>query len=283
MAPALRNTSVDAIERRLEDLRDGEEPSQRTSVLTHMAWVPPEWARAAERVLEGLGPRIPSRTILLHPDPGAKADRLDAEIERECFPGGGHDICAEVVRIWLRGRTAKAPASVVVPLQIPDLPVFLRWRGQPPFGRPELEQLVGVSDRLIVDSTEWPPGTGFSLSLTRLVETFERIVVSDLAWPRTLRWRAGLADLWPGIRKARTLRVTGPRAEALLLRGWLRSRLRSDLRLRHEEASSLERVEVDAELVEAARGLAMSPSDLLSDQLELFVRDPVYEAAVRAA
>ena len=279
MAPALKNTSVDEIERRLEDLREGEEPAQRTSVLTHMAWVPPEWAQAAERVLEGLGARIPSRTILLHPDPAAKDDRLDVELEHECFPGCGHDVCAEVVRIWLRGRTAKAPASVVVPLQIPDLPVFLRWRGQPPFGKPEFEQLVGVSDRLIVDSTEWP---GLPAAYGRLAGSFERIAVSDLAWARTLRWRAGLADLWPGIKKAHTLRVAGPRAEALLLCGWLRSRLHRDLRLRCEDAAELEVVEVDGEPVQALRGLAASASDLLSDQLELFVRDPVYEAAVRS-
>jgi hypothetical protein len=278
MAQALTHTSVDEIERRLEEIREGEEPAQRTSVLTHMAWVPPEWAPAAERVLEGLGPRIPSRTILLHPDPRASAKGIDAEVAHECFPGGGHDVCAEVVRIWLRGATARAPASVVVPLQIPDLPVFLRWRGRPPFGRSELDQLTRVSDRLIVDSTEW---AGLPGAYSRLAELFGRVAASDLAWARTLHWRGGLADLWPGIKKARVLEVTGPRAEALLLRGWLRSRLRRDLRLRHDEAERIEAVAVDGEPVSVRHKLA-SASDLLSDQLEQYGRDPVYEAAVRA-
>jgi glucose-6-phosphate dehydrogenase assembly protein OpcA len=279
VAQALRHTSVDEIERRLEELREVGEPSQRTSVLTHMAWVPPEWSSAAARVLEGLGARIPSRTILLHPDPSSRTDRIDAEIEHECFPGGGHDVCAEIVRIWLRGRTARAPASVVVPLQIPDLPVFLRWRGRPPFGRPELEQLVGVSDRLVVDSGEWP---GLPRAYTRLAELFDRIAVSDLAWARTERWRAAIADLWPGIRNARTIEVAGPNAEALLLRGWLRSRLRRAVRLRREDADVIRRVEVDGSPAVARDVAPPSASDLLSEQLEQYGRDRVYEAAVRA-
>jgi Glucose-6-phosphate dehydrogenase subunit len=280
MAQTLKHTSVDEIERRLEALRDFEGPSQRTSVLTHMAWVPPEWSRAVERVMAGLGARVPSRTLLLYPDPAAKEDCLHARIEQESFPDSERDICAEVVHLWLRGTTAKAPGSVVVPLHIPDLPVFLRWRGKPPFGRQELEQMVGVSDRLIVDSTEWP---GLPANYRRLTGLFDRVAVSDLAWARTLRWRAGLADLWPGIKEGRTLRVAGPRAEALLLRGWLRSRLRRDFRMRHEDAAELERVEVDGEPVEPARGLETASADLLSDELEVFVRDRVYEAAVRAA
>ncbi len=275
MAQTLKATSVAEIEALLD-----ETPSQRTRVATHMAWVPPEWVDAAERVLHGLGPRIPSRTILLHPDPKAKRDGLDASIEHERFPGEDTSVCVEIVRLWLRGATVKAPASVVVPLQIPDLPVFLRWRGRPPFGRTELEQLVGVSDRLIVDSAEW---RGLPQAYERLAELFARIAASDLAWARTLPWRAGLADLWPGVRKARTLEVTGPRAEALLLTGWLRSRLRRDVRLRHEEAGRIERVAVDGErVVRPQHARPASPADLLSDQLEQYGRDPVYEAAVRA-
>jgi hypothetical protein len=279
VAQTLRATSVAEIEARLDDIRENEDAAQRTSVLTHMAWVPPEWARAAARVLGGLGPRIPSRTIFLHPDPKAGVDRIDARIEHEWFPYAEQTICAEVVRVWLRGRTARAPASLVVPLQIPDLPVFLRWRGRPPFGTPQFEQLVGVTDRLVVDSSEW---RGLPGAYRRLAKCFDRVVVSDLAWARTLRWRAGLADLWPGIRKAGILRVTGPRSDALLLRAWLRSRLRRDFRLRHEDARVLGRLEVDGQPVVPARGLPVSASDLLSAELESFARDRVYEVAARA-
>ena len=280
MAQTLKDTTVSEIEELLQDARDSETPSQRTSVATHMAWVPPEWSRAADRVLRGLGPRIPSRTLILHPDPGAKTDGIDATIDHENFPGGETTICVEVVRIRLRGQTASAPASVVVPLQIADLPVFLRWRGRPPFGRGEYEQLLGVTDRLIVDSDEWDRlPSGFA----GLSEAFDRVAVSDLAWARTLRWRAALADLWPGIKKASRLRVAGPRAEAILLHAWLASRLRRELRLSHEPADRVIRVEVDGEAVRRPRKRSSeSASDLLSSELETFARDRVYEAAVRA-
>ncbi|HZT45882.1 MAG TPA: glucose-6-phosphate dehydrogenase assembly protein OpcA [Gaiellaceae bacterium] len=279
MAQALKDTSVVEIERCLDALQAHDEAAQRTSVATHVAWVPAEWSRAAERVLRGLGPRHPSRTLVLHPDPGARTDRLDATLEHDCFCEGGVTVCAEVVRLWLRGCTARAPASVVVPLQLPDLPAFLRWRGKPPFGRPELDQLVGVADRLIVDSGEW---SGLRPAYGRVAGLFDRVAVSDLAWARTLRWRAGLAELWPGIRDAKVLRVTGPEAEALLLAGWLRSRLRREVSLRRRDAPTVRGIELDGASVAPAPIRVPSRSDLLSEQLELFGRDRVYEAAVRA-
>jgi glucose-6-phosphate dehydrogenase assembly protein OpcA len=168
---------------------------------------------------------------------------------------------------------------VVVSLLLPDLPVFLRWRGKPPFAKDEFEQLVGVTDRLIVDSGEW---AGLPRAYDRLAEEFDRVIVSDLAWARTLRWRAGLADLWPGIRQAKTLHVTGPKAEAILIAGWLRSRLRKELTLRRTDARTLRSIEVDGTQVAPVRLPAEAPADLLSDELEQFVRDEVYEAAARA-
>src|SRR5205823_997261 len=132
-------------------------PSLRTSVMTHLAWVPPEWLDRARAALAGMAERHPSRTILLVPDPNAGADGLDVDVSLECYavPDVDRTVCSEVVELRLRGLRAKAPASIVEPLLISDLPVFLRWRGEPPWGTQELDQLVDVIDRLIVDSTEW--------------------------------------------------------------------------------------------------------------------------------
>jgi glucose-6-phosphate dehydrogenase-like protein OpcA len=282
------DVTIAEIERRLSELRAlateaGEAPYQRTSVMTHCAWVPEEWVEAAYDVLAGLAERHPSRTIVLMPDPDSGRDAIDAHVSLQCFPlEGSHTaaVCAEVVELHLRGRRAKAPGSVVQPLLISDLPAFVRWRGQPPFGAPELEQFVDAVDRLIVDSVEWED---LPFAYGKLASIFDRVGASDIAWTRTFGWRAELAGLWPGIAKLRELRVRGPYAEALLLAGWLQSRLDVDLRLIHEPSAEVEWLAVDGDEVPRPKGDRLGPADLLSAELDRFGRDRVFEEAVLAA
>jgi len=276
-------TSVVEVERELCRLRAQEEdgPVLRTSVMTHTAWVPPEWLAAAESTLAGLAERHPSRTILLFPRPEDPRDVLEGEVDFRCFVRGGQqrEVCSEVISVRLCGRRAAAPASVVMPLLVSDLPVFLRWRGPLPFGGPELEQLVGVADRLVVDSREWPE---VRADLGRLPELFDRIAVSDICWARTEPWRAAAADLWPAVAEATAVRVAGPEPEALLVRAWLAARLGREIRLELEPAGEIELVEVDGREARPARLESLTPSDLLSDQLEVFGRDRIFEEAVRS-
>jgi Glucose-6-phosphate dehydrogenase subunit len=282
--PALKDTTIAKIERTLTELRLEQTemehaPSQRTSVMTHMAWVPKQWAEAAARTLDGLGERHPSRTILLHPDPDDPRDALDADVDLRCFASGGGAVCFEVIDITLCGQRAHAPASVVSPLLIHDLPAFLRWRGDLPFGSTELEQLLGVADRLVVDSTEWgEPERTFG----RLPEVFEWIAASDIAWGRLEPWRRSLAARWPGIAELERLHVTGPKAEALLLAGWLGGRLHREIPLEHTEADRITAVAVDGDELAPDRPERETASDLLSEQLDIFGRDPIYEEAVRS-
>ena len=281
MAAAL--TSIREIERELTSLRTvpgSEAPYQRTSVMTHTAWVPPEWVEAAEDVLSGLAERHPSRTLVLFPQPAGE-DGLDGNVEVDVYPAGeGRQICTETIRIRLKGPRAVAPASVVQPLLLPDLPAFLRWRGLLPFGAPELEQLVDVVDRLIVDSTEWPD---LPESYRGLVDIFDRVAVSDIAWARTSRWRPMLASLWPDIAGVKRIRVQGTAAQAQLLAGWLRSRLKHDVELEHEPSDRLVGVDLDGQPAPFPPGDPPSGADVLSEELDEFERDRIYEEAVRGA
>jgi hypothetical protein len=278
----VRIADVDAALAQLRARASLESPSMRTSVMTHLAWVPEEWLDRARDALAGMAERHPSRTVLLTPDPGNAMNRVDATVSLECYQAAGaeRNVCSEVIELRLLGARAKAPASVVLPLLISDLPVFLRWRGIPPWGSPELEQLVGIVDRLVVDSTEWDD---LPSAYPRLAELFDRVAVSDIAWSRTSRWRHLLATLWPEIGDVRALRVHGTAAQALLLAGWLRSRLdRDDIELEHVDAERLEGIELDGKPAPFPPGDPPQPSDVLSEELETFTRDPVYEAAVRA-
>jgi len=249
--------------------------------MTHLAWVPERWVDAATDTLAGMGERHPSRTILLFPRPDDPRDALDGEVDLRCFVRAGEQgqVCSEVISLRLCGPRAKAPGSVATPLLIPDLPVFLRWRGEPWFGDPSLDQLAQVADRLVLDSDEWSECDG---TLMRLPQLFDRIAVSDIAWAKVQPWREACAGLWPQIREADSLRVAGPRGETLLLWGWLRARLGRELALEHEPAGEVELVAIDGEDVPTPRAKRTSSSDLLSDQLEIFARDRIYEEAVNA-
>jgi glucose-6-phosphate dehydrogenase assembly protein OpcA len=275
-------TTVAEIEHELAELRGPDRhhvPHQRTSVMTHLAWVPEEWVDAAHEVLAGLAERHPSRTIVLVPRADSDRNEIEGGVRQQCFPlaGSSRQVCTETIELRLLGDRASRPASIVQPLLISDLPVFCRWRGEPPWDADELAQLIGIADRLVVDSREWrEPVEGYK----RLVEIFDRIAVSDIAWSLTYDWRLELAKLWPTIAEQEK-RIRGPQAQASLLRGWLASRLRRPMRP-VEPADDLS-VQLGGERLTPPRSEELSPADLLSNELDRFSRDRVYEAAVRTA
>jgi glucose-6-phosphate dehydrogenase assembly protein OpcA len=278
-------SSIREIEREVGRLRQeasGEDgPALRTSSMTHLAWVPKRWVAQATEALEGLAERHPSRTVLLFPEPEADRDCMEGEVDLRCFAAGGpsSQVCWEVIRVTLCGEHASWPASVVVPLFLPDLPVFLRWRG--PLGTSDGErELVESVDRLVVDSSECPD---LAFEFAELASVLDTVVVSDIAWARALPWREAVAQLWPEVADAAIVRVAGPEADALLLAGWLNSRLGHEVELEHEPAGEIELVEVDGRQAQPDRADTRTPADLLSDQLDVFRRDRVYEEAVRRA
>jgi glucose-6-phosphate dehydrogenase assembly protein OpcA len=188
---------------------------------------------------------------------------------------GSREICGEVIELQLRGGRAEAPASIVVPLAIADLPLSLRWRGELPFGTQLLDQLVDVADRLIVDSSEWE-----TLRYRELAELVGETAVSDIVWARLLGARRALAARWPQIATAQ-IAIAGPLAPATLLRAWLAARLRREID--PVQIAAHLGVHVDGETVSPTPATDSSPSDLLSAELDRAGRDRVYEEALQGA
>jgi glucose-6-phosphate dehydrogenase assembly protein OpcA len=254
-------------------------PELRTSTMTHIVWCPPQWRTKARATLAGLMERHPARTIFLIPEPG-REPRIETRVELKDFQlkGLSREILSEVIELRLHGSAARHPGSILLPLLVSDLPVFCRWRGEPGWQSSELAEVTAIADRLVVDSSEWNDVPGGYACLAAL---FDRVAVSDIAYSRTLPWRRRLADLWPGIRTIEKLRVEGPRADAELIAGWLRSRLRREIALTRREAATVEAIWVDGQPV-TSPGEPANGSELLSSELDEFGRDKVYEAAVCA-
>ncbi len=263
--------------------REGQ-PVGRTSLLTLVAWVPPQWQEAAGSTLEGLAHEQPSRAILLMPRAEIAAERShadappwSAQVTLRAIDGAAGCVAAEVVTIDL-ARAAGA-ASIVLPLVRSDLPVFLRWRGPLPEDAEPFGALLGVADRLIIDSREWAgPGAGYAA----LRAAFGEVAVSDISWRRLEPWRRAVAEqgrpAGPSVRMA----VDGPALEARLLAAWLGSRLRAHVTLEHREDEHVTRVAVDDEPIRQPRRTHRSSSALLSGELNQLNRDPIYEEAACA-
>jgi hypothetical protein len=113
-----------------------------------------------------------------------------------------------------------------------------------------------------------------------LTDIFDRVAVSDIAWARTGRWRPMLASLWPEIANVERIRVQGTAAQAHLLAGWLRSRLQHPVELEHEPSDRLVGVDLDGEPAPFPPGDPPTGADVLSEELDQFGRDRIYEEAV---
>ncbi len=186
-----------------------------------------------------------------------------------------------MIELRLRGDAAEHPASVVLPLLISDLPAFCRWRGEPSWDSRALAELVDVCDRLVVDSSEW---RAVPASYGRLAERFEETAVSDIVWRRSLPWRerspaAGQAFGRSNGSRSRGRAPMRTSSPAGCDRGCV-----ATIALTRRAGELVTAVRVDGDAVEPPSGEGDFPrSDLLSAELDTLVRDPVYEAAVRAA
>jgi glucose-6-phosphate dehydrogenase assembly protein OpcA len=203
---------------------------------------------AGQRALaavEELGSRAPSRCVVLIAEPpeGRQGVRSWARVVNR-RPDQGPEVVWEEVVVQTNVHPRHLTA-VVLPLLLPELPVFTWWEGTPPFDEEVFEELTSVTDRLIVDSAAF---TDPVADLGRLAASVGRLApaVTDCAWGRLTPWRELLAapfggpQLRPALDRVRWLRVDAvePTAGQELV-GWFASRLGWELERVDQEGDVL--------------------------------------------
>lgn len=152
------------------------------------------------------------------------------------------ELCCEEVTLVAHGNFVSELPSAATPLLVPDLPVFLWWQDLKRVSDDNFQPLSSASDRLVIDSVNLAAG---NLDLHAIAKLFSRagseaIAVSDVNWSRLTSWRALLANFYDvqeyrsALNDLQRVRIdyvgpeanpTGIATQALLIAGWLGSRL----------------------------------------------------------
>jgi glucose-6-phosphate dehydrogenase assembly protein OpcA len=225
------DTSPDAIESALRELlRERHAANESTAparVLNLIVVVDRSWKGEIANRLERVGRYHASRTVLCAVEEGR--DTLDAVVAMGYDETAGTiSVIREQVEIDMGPEHLPALDTIVDPVLVSELQTML-WC---PHGHHEaIDALRGMIDVILLDSDD---SDDLEDALDRAAEFLRTGYVVDLAWLRTTPWRERLASTFDPPDRLAALRdmsaVTvrhrpGSSASALLLAGWLSSRL----------------------------------------------------------
>lgn len=251
-APVSRRVAVEELEAQLSALwrsaaegAEGKSAVTRACAFTLLVYVESEdAAREVSSLMAALTRQNPCRAVIMVVERGAAPAELHAAISAHCHlpVGGEKQVCCEQVTVGARGEAVRDLAHVVLPLTISDLPVYLWWRA----GRfelpPTLAPILRVSNRVIVDSARFADAEADLRSLWRQQEEIsaQGVWLGDLNWTRITPWREliaqcfdaperrplleGLSDVQIEFER-HSVRKSAQQVQALLVAGWLASRL----------------------------------------------------------
>ncbi len=211
--------------------REGE-PLVTVRTLNLVIYSPATKHEEIAALLDPLVAEHPARVIVVDavPDPSPRAW---ISVKPEHTVGARLCIGRELITIAAPPQAERELRSVVVPLLVPDLPVYLWWRGRPGFGVTLFDELGRLADRIIIDSANLEDPRSELPWLADAVRATEG-AVSDLAWARLTSWRQLVSQFFdapnclPYLKRLRSVVLESEgelQSEAVLMAGWLASRL----------------------------------------------------------
>jgi glucose-6-phosphate dehydrogenase assembly protein OpcA len=255
---APHEVDVTAIERELAELwaraRDpaqpGYAPVVRACSVNLLVVTDDESRTSAVEYLAGeVSADHPGRIILMTLDRDATSPSMDAWVSARCtlpVPGRSQ-VCCEQITLIARGGSTSNVGSFVRSLLVPDVPTVLLWKAAVREDDPAFLELLSVSDRLIVDSSEEVSPVPTLLSVGRLSATYRNpataptaLTLCDMAWTHIDFWRMQIArafqppDMRPLLSRVSTVGIDysvsevpvhSGRSQSLLVACWLAQRL----------------------------------------------------------
>jgi glucose-6-phosphate dehydrogenase assembly protein OpcA len=213
--------------------------ARAASLTLLVALTDPTLTSRVDEMLSRVAPAHPSRVIVLVFGQGDPRASLAAHC---LLPNGGRaSACWEDIRLEGRASDENRLLSAARALVLPNLPVQVWWPGHPELAGSLFLGLVDIGDRIVIDSGQCQdPLAALCLYADQAEEQHGSAGFVDLAWRAVEPWRLLLAQFFDEptdrafLNGIRSIMVTyeqgdeggrGGFAEALLLIGWLASRL----------------------------------------------------------
>jgi glucose-6-phosphate dehydrogenase assembly protein OpcA len=235
---------VAAIEKELKELwtdmsseKGQKEAVTRTCVHNLIVYAPGEQSDAeVNAIVAEVTVQNPGRVFILLPEPSSKEKKVSAWVSSQCYRTSGmrQQICCEQIMVRAQGDAVQDLASIIDPLTIPDLPVFVWWRAPLSKGK-VFEDLMEFANRTIVDSSIQSAGQSIQEINQLLVRNISACAFSDLNWARLTIWREMIArffdssDALPQLNEISRIEISSDQPlplQPLFLISWLGSRLK---------------------------------------------------------
>lgn len=242
--------SVSQIERDLAEVwreeavgEDEERAVTRARVLTLLVYTDDESAGAQlHDTLGTVTETHPCRALVMTVNPQAAVASATASVSAACRIQGprSKQLRCEQVDFSASGAGVKELPSAVAQLLAPDVPVFLWWRSSKEVDDYNLEHLVPMADRVILDTARTHSPRSDLIKIDALVRANVALTsFTDFTWQRLTPWREMFASFYDGadhrpyldrvdrltIQYVGSDRSEDISARALLLACWLAERL----------------------------------------------------------
>ena len=193
---------------------------------------------AAQAVVELIADH-PSRVIIVDAESGKPESKLEADVSMLCnITEHGRRLCGEEIRFHTHG-VASAALGTILPVLVPDLPIYLWTPGDLVWDKEFLGNLTRISDHWIVDSRQFTNRLEqFKLAVSLGPDHKLPTALHDLAWTSLSQWRNLVAQHFDPLPAREYLRgvydvtiICGsssderPNIESLMMAAWLISRL----------------------------------------------------------